>query len=206
VTGPSADDFLQRVREAVRLEEPKRFPDIFAEYLSFTGRTEAGDGVLAEPGVFEQLVALMRQDQFLRMARSSELMSIWEYEWGTLSEAQRARLLELLREVVPRVSDDMSAFVASELLGQFYGYEESVPVILDLSRSPSEVARLYMPHAAIHLLERTPEGDDRARLIQCIEDLRGDASSAVREEAGAAVRALPAVLAKADLKSDSDDT
>jgi hypothetical protein len=194
----SADDFLARLGRAVRTDAADEVPAIFAEYCTFTGHQQSADGILREDGVFEGLLRLMRDESFARMSKSSAVMSIWEYEWGTLGQNQRARLLEVIEEVIPRVADDVTAFIASELLGEYYDRLQAVPVILAFAASEADVARVYVPHAIAHLLQRTDDVAVREQLIQCLHAMRDDASDDVREEVNAAIRALPKILGNPD--------
>ena len=99
------------LRAAVAAKDPQRLAQA-AEAID----REAFDRGSYTEQTFDALVATLRSQAFAALPDSLPLIKPLEYQLDLLAPEQREVLVEALTHAVPRLADDMAAFVAVELL------------------------------------------------------------------------------------------
>lgn len=141
--------------------------------------------------LFLLILDLLRREAFLEMKGSSHLLLLFEYDWSTLNEDQRSRLLEALRNSYDRFRDSLSQFVITELLGDYYCDNAAFEVLTDLERTDVEVARALIPHGYEHLVKGASDDSLRKQAMARLLSMKNDPSETVRTEVDEALRHLP---------------
>lgn len=137
--------------------------------------------------VFGLILECMSDNTFLGMSGSYQLLMLFEYDWARLSESQRDRLLEALRESYEKYRDWMSQFVISEILGEYYCDERALHVLIDLQQTSNETARALVPHGFEHVARQG--GSDRLGEIARTQllSMARDPSAKVQNEVAVAL-------------------
>lgn len=153
------------------------------------------DSLLIQTGrfsaaVFEGLLDILAEPQFLGMDGSWHLLRLFENAWDYLDEGQRDRLLEAFEASYGEYADWMSCFVISEILGRQYGDERALEVFRRLKRLGSPVPRSLLPHGLEHLVKGRRGDDVAGRAFAELSAMRNDPSERVREEVREALARL----------------
>ena len=128
--------------------------------------------------------------QLQQMDGSFELLMVFEYDWGRLSDEQKRRLLLSISTSYENFSDWMSYFVISELLGEYYCNEASFTVLCELRRTSNEVARSLVPHGFEHIAKDAESSDLRRQALEQLLSMKEDVSPQVRGEVDEALSNL----------------
>jgi hypothetical protein len=137
--------------------------------------------------LFDLIIRLMTEQHFLKMDASHKLLMLFEYDWGRLSEDQRARLLDSIKESYDKFEDWMSCFVISELLGQHYCNEAAFEVLRELQKTSNETARSLVPHGFEHIVKEAENFALRKRAMSSLLSMQHDKSSQVTKEVAVAI-------------------
>lgn len=140
--------------------------------------------------VFEGLLDILAEPEFLGMDGSWHLLRLFENSWDYLTEGQRDRLLEAMEASYGEYADWTSCFVISEMLGRQYGDERALQAFGRLKRLRAHVPRSLLPHGLEHLVKGRRGDDVARRAFNELSGMRHDPSEQVREEVGAALARL----------------
>jgi hypothetical protein len=170
----SADDEL---KTAITSGDPKAL-----EKTAFDiGNTILQEGVFPND-YFDGLIALLKDDRFLRLEGSWKLIRVFEENWSELSSEQRDRLLSMLEQSYQYFSDWMACFVISGILGEQYGDDRALNVLCRLKRSASEMPRSFVPHGLEHIAKQSPDAKLAMRALAELVEMQRDSSDVVRGE------------------------
>ena len=183
-------DVANSIREAVISLDHSKLNECILEFATFCSKECQPERDPFPEIVFQTILDMMGNCEFQRMEDSQELLMVFEYEWGRLSEDQKRRLLSSISAAYEMFSDWMSYFVLSELLGEFYCNEDSFEVLCELRRTSNEVARSLVPHGFEHIAEGAESSDLRRRGLEQLVSMKEDASPQVKNEVAEALSNL----------------
>jgi hypothetical protein len=152
---------------------------------------ESGAEDLFPDSVFEFILKLMDSEMFLAMQGSSKLLMVLETDWVRLSPEQRQKLLVALGKSYERFKDQMSLFITSELLGQYYCNEGAFGLLRQLEKTSNVTARALIPHGFEHIAKSAADEKLRTRAVSELKSMRQDPSPEVQSEAAEALAKLP---------------
>ena len=151
---------------------------------------DSGAEDLFPDSVFEFIVKLMDCEMFLAMQGSSKLLMVLETDWVRLSPEQRQKLLVALGKSYERFKDQMSLFITSELLGQYYCNEDAFGLLRQLEKTSNVAARALIPHGFEHIAKSAEDEKLRTRAVSELKSMRQDPSPEVQSEAAEALAEL----------------
>jgi hypothetical protein len=134
-------------------------------------------------GFFDELERLLRDQNFLDLTNSWNLLYFINNNWEQLSEQQRERLRQILADAFDQYGDWMGAFVTSEILGEHYADEPTLATLANLSKTARLPARAAIPHALETLAKTTHHESLRGLAIRQLQELQKSDSEQVRQEA-----------------------
>jgi len=146
-------------------------------------------GEYSDP-LFEELLNILGEPQFVSMDGSWHLLRLFENSWDYLTEGQRGRLLEAFEASYGEFGDWMSCFVISEILGRQYADERALQTFRRLKRLKAHVPRSLIPHGLEHLARGRQSENIARRAFDELSGMRNDPSAQVREEVNAALARL----------------
>lgn len=141
--------------------------------------------------VFEFVMGLMDSEIFLTLEGSSKLLLVFETDWVRLSEDQKQKLLVSLGKAYARFKDQMSLFITSELLGQYYCNEDAFRLLRQLKKTSNLTARALIPHGFEHIAKSAADEQLRKRAVSELISMKQDPSPEVQSEAAEALAKLP---------------
>ena len=151
---------------------------------------DSGAEDLFPDSVFEFILKLMDSEMFLAMQSSSKLLMVLETDWVRLSPEQRQKLLVALGKSYERFKDQMSLFITSELLGQYYCNEDAFRLLRQLEKTSNVTARALIPHGFEHIAKSAADEKLRTRAVSELKSMRQDPSPKVQSEAAEALAKL----------------
>jgi hypothetical protein len=175
--------FEAAVREGIATGAWDRLEDWILEGCTFVhthGTPARGDRFSEE--VFQRIVSLLDQVDFLGADGASNVLRILESEWGLLTAQQREQLLPILLEAYPKFKDWMAWFLISEILGAYYVTPEALDALRQLKTCPIETARSLIPMGLEGIVKNSPDGGLASRAYQELIAMRNDPSEQVRAE------------------------
>jgi hypothetical protein len=149
---------------------------------------DSGAEDLFPDSVFEFIVKLMDCEMFLTMQGSSKLLMVLETDWIRLSPEQRQKLLVALGKSYERFKDQMSLFIASEILGQYYCNEDAFNLLYQSKKTSNLPARAFIPHGFEHIAKSAKDPKLRTKALAELKTLRLDPSPEVQAEAAESLR------------------
>ncbi len=132
--------------------------------------------------IFELILTMLKRPEFLEMEGSHYLLKLFEYDWGLLSEPQKARLVPALEEAWPNFKDWLSRFIISELLGEYSADEWAFEALRRLRRLKPDDARVLVPHGFEHIVRDSSDKDLSKKAFAELLEMRDDQSEDVRGE------------------------
>jgi len=180
-------ELMIEVLEKRNQQSLKEFIDKVDLYLIVDSGTED----LFPDSVFEFILKLMDSEMFLAMPGSSKLLMVLETDWVRLSPEQRQKLLVSLGKSYERFKDQMSLFIISELLGQYYCNEDAFGLLRQLEKTSNVTARALIPHGFEHIAKSAADEKLRTRAVSELKSMRQDPSPEVQSEAAEALAKLP---------------
>jgi hypothetical protein len=181
-------DTINRIMVAIRSHDKTSLEAVVGEFARFNFKNPVAEGETFPEDVFAAILNLFEQPTFLEMNGSYHLLLLFEYDWSTLNQEQKTRLLEALRKAYGKFRDWMSPFVITELLGQHYCDSSAFKVLMELENSSNEVARSLVPHAYEHVVKEGGEQQLREQAMSRLLSMKNDASEMVRNEVEVALR------------------
>jgi hypothetical protein len=139
---------------------------------------------------FDLILTLTTQQVFLEMEGSHELLLLFEHAWEFLSDDQKDRVLPVLENSYEQFADDLSWFVISELLGEYFRDDRALMALHRLRALEAEMPRSLVPHGLEHIVK---SANDKALAKKAYEELlqmKSDPSEQVRSEVDISLQRL----------------
>lgn|SRR6266850_3337911 len=133
-------------------------------------------------GFFQGLEELLRDQNFLSLTNSWNLLYFIHNNWEQLSAQEQARLRQILADAFDNYGSWMGAFVTSEILGGHYADEATLAILARLAKAARLPARAAVPHALETLAKTTQHEPLRALAIRQLQELQESDSEEVRQE------------------------
>jgi hypothetical protein len=133
--------------------------------------------------LFDKVISLMSDINFQQLSDTSDVIFIFEREWGKLNEVQKITLLEAIKDSYGKFTDDLTHFIMAEILGEYYLNHESEAVLDILSQTPNDNARAFIAMGYGKLVTYKKENLDKSKLLNKLRVMLKDKSESVRTEA-----------------------
>lgn len=173
---------LETILEEVRLcktsTDSEKLPPLFMELETAVLNDDRWPS-----NFFQGIVELQRDQDFLRLDNSWNLLYFLNNNWEQLSPEQRDELRVVLNEGFDKYQNWMGAFVTSELLGERYADDDALATLTDLGKNARLPARAAVPHGLETLAKTTPSESVRNLAIEQLRELQESESEEVRQEA-----------------------
>ena len=169
---------LERLRGCIRSRDNDEIENVVTDLDLLTIEVERWPD-----GFFDGLEGLLRDPHFIGLANSWKLFYFIANHWEQISEPEKERLREVLRQAFDKCGDWMGAFVIGEILGDRYADETTLAILEHSAKTASLFARQLLPHALEHLAKATNRESLRSQAIQQLQGLRKSDSKEVRDEA-----------------------
>lgn len=187
MSSESADEsaVLQRIRRAIRDADA----GALAERVYDLDTLLLMCGYFSAP-LFEELLAIIREPEFLKMEGSWQLLRLFENSWDYLSEEQRGELPAAMEASYGQFADWMACFVISEILGRQYADERALQSFSRLRKLGALNQRSLVPHGLEHIVKGSQDKDVARRAFDELSKMRADSSEQVRGEVDASLARL----------------
>ncbi len=140
-------------------------------------------------GLFAAVVAAVASEQLQTLPNSLPLIKMFEYELDLLSAEQRDALGQTLLSAMPRLADEIAAFLAAELVCDLLPATQVRDQLNGLVTGAAEPLLLMLVHGWDWLAKRNDDDDSvRAACNAALHALSKHPSRAVSAEAAAALR------------------
>lgn len=169
---------LERLRASNRSRDDEAVAEILKDLELTT--VEAGKW---PAGFFAELEELLKDQSFLSLKNSWNLLYFINNNWEQLSPRDQEHLRRVLAGAFDRYGDWMGAFVTSEILGEHYADEATLAILADLAETARLPARAAIPHALETLAKTTQHESLRGLAIHQLQALQKSDSEEVRQEA-----------------------
>jgi hypothetical protein len=173
---------LETILEEVRLcktsADSEKLPPLFTELETAVLNDDRWPS-----NFFQGIVELQRDQDFLLLDNSWNLLYFLNNNWEQLSPEQRDELRVVLNEGFDKYQNWMGAFVTSELLGERYADDDALATLADLGKNARLPARAAVPHGLETLAKTTPNEALRRLAIDRLQELQKSQSEEVRKEA-----------------------
>jgi len=140
--------------------------------------------------VFDLILGLLKQQEFLEAEGSFNVLRILEYDYSTLSDHQKEELLPALEAAYSKFRSSTSWFIISELLGEYFGNDAALQTLCRLRSISDEDSRSLLPMGLLHIAKKCNDPDLSERACVTLMQMRDDTSEQVLSEVEAAVQAL----------------
>ena len=141
-----------------------------------------------DDAVFDLIVGLLGQDDYLGSPGSFNVLRIVEYDWGRFSENQKSVLLAALEAAYPVFNDPMSWFLSAEILGEYFCDRNSLEALLRLKRIEGEGARSQVAFGLGLLARKASDEGVAAQAAEHLGRMTDDPSAVVKGEVHLAKR------------------
>ena len=139
---------------------------------------------------FESLLRIMLDRRFHALENAWQMITVFNYEWESLTNTQQDRLLVVLEQIYACFSDWMSPFYIAQLVGERFADRRALDVLERLRKTRNQMARAFVPHGLEHVAKRSRESVIANRAIDAILLMRGDLSEQVSGEVDMAIQRL----------------
>lgn len=181
-------DLVSEVLQDRNEQKLKEFIDKVDLYIIVE---ESADSDSFPDSVLDFILELMDQEMFLTMEGSSKLLLVLETDWSRLCAEQRQNLLHRIGSSYGRFKDWMSAFILSELLGQYYCNADSFHLLAQLRNTTDIKARSLVAHGFEHIAREAEDRILRKQAVSELMSMRRDPSPQVQSEAAEALAKIP---------------
>lgn len=130
---------------------------------------------------FNLIVSCMQQKKFLESKKSSNLLYIF-YDWESLSESQKDRLLPELENAYGKLKDWRSWFMISEFLGEYYQNIKAFEALCRLKMLKASGPRSLVPHGFEHIVTDAVDKNLAKKAFNELMQMKNDPSEDVRNE------------------------
>lgn len=173
---------FQSALEQLRASNRSRDDEAVAEVLKDLELTTVEAGKWPT-GFFDELEELLKDQSFLSLKNSWNLLYFINNNWEQLSPHDQEQLRRVLAVAFDKYGDWMGAFVTSEILGEHYADEATLAILADLGKSARLPARAAVPHGLETLARVTQQESVRGLAINQLQELQKSDSEEVRQEA-----------------------
>jgi len=132
---------------------------------------------------FDELKELLKDESFLSLKSSWNLLYFINNNWEQLSIDDRKQFRQVLALAFDKYGDWMGAFITSEILGERYPDETTFVILADLGKTARLPARAAVPHGLETLVKATQKDSVRGLAVNRLQELQKSDSEAVRQEA-----------------------
>lgn len=133
--------------------------------------------------VFELVISLLKQKNFLELDDSWHLLTFIEFNWELISSSQKDRLLLSLEIAYVKFKEWMGQFVISAMLGEYFANEQAFEVLCRLGISENEDLRYFIPHGFEHIIRDSNDKELSQKAYNHLLQMKSDPSEEVREQA-----------------------
>jgi hypothetical protein len=179
------EESLRRaILEAVRKSDSGMLErcTVLAPVLSYTVVSESGQDTFSDR-IFDLILQLLEQEEYLQMQGSSYLVHMLELEWDMLSQEQKDTLLPGLETAYGRFRDWLSSFLITEILGECYANQKALDCVCRLESQKDLQHRALLPHAFEHLVRDSKDQDVKKKALERLRAMKNDPSENVVAEA-----------------------
>jgi hypothetical protein len=180
---------FQSALEHLRASSRSRDDEALAEVLKDLELTTVEAGKWPA-GFFDELEELLKDQSFLSLKNSWNLLYFINNNWEQLSSHDQEQLRRVLAVAFDKYGDWMGAFVTSEILGEHYADEATLAILADLGKSARLPARAAVPHGLEALAKTTPDESLRRVAIDRLQGLQRSEFEVVRNEALVSLKKL----------------
>jgi len=173
---------FQSALEHLRASSRSRDDEAVAEVLKDLELTKVEAGKWPT-GFFDELEELLKDQSFLSLKNSWNLLYFINNNWQQLSPHDQEQLRWVLAVAFDKYGDWMGAFVTSEILGEHYADEATLAILRDLGKSARLPATAAVPHGLETLARVTQQESVRGLAITQLQELQKSNSEEVRQEA-----------------------
>lgn len=179
--GIGSKEFIQVILEAVRvgnISVVDSFINLFSEACY------KNEGIESFPeDVFEVITKKMKDEDFQSLPDSHKLLYLFESDWGRLNDLQKSTLLKVINDSYLLFEDELSYFVLSEIIGEYFADEKALKIFDDLRQTENETARSFLTYGYGKLAQNTNDENVRRLAIARLQIMKKDNSAFVKEEA-----------------------
>jgi hypothetical protein len=140
--------------------------------------------------LFEKIISLMTDINFQQLNDTSDIIFIFEREWGKLNVEQKTILLKAIENTYGKFADSLTHFILAELLGRFFASNESEAVLHALSAISNDEARAFIAMGYRKLFSHKKENPDRNKMLNKLRVMLKDKSESVRTEAQTSINKI----------------
>jgi hypothetical protein len=176
---------LEQLRASSRTRDDEAVAKIIKDLEVTT--VEAGEWPV---GFFNGLEELLKDQSFLSLKNSWNLLYFINNNWEQLSAGDQEQLRRVVADAFDKYGDWMGAFVTSEILGEHYADETTLAILTDLGKSARLPARAAVPHGLETLAKVTQQESVRGLAINELQELQKSDSEEVRQEARVSLKKL----------------
>ena len=141
---------------------------------------------------FLMILEMIRNEVFLRLDKSWELLVLFQTEWSSITDRQKEQLIVELENTYGKSKDWMFDFIISELLGEYYSNEPAFEVLRRLSTINKEESRALVPHSLEHLIKDSGNIGISTKAHRLLLNMKQDSSELVRNEVIESLRKINA--------------
>jgi len=181
--------FRELVEDALLQGKWTHLKDWISDHSSFTfdGETLPEDGTF-DQGVFEEIIALLNRDSFLHSNGSSNVLLFFRYDWAILTGEQKKQLLPAIVLAYPKLRDQLSWYVISELLGRFSADKGALDALHELKSVADDNQRSLIPTGLERLIKNSNDAAVREDAYNELKEMKNDPSDEVRQEVELSLR------------------
>lgn len=169
---------IEKIKQSVRTQDARLLKEAAEDYPAYCHSDQAFDERL-----FECILELMGQREFLNMDGTFDLLLLFERLWAGLTVLQKEKLINAIEPAYDRFADWMSCFVLSELLGEYYCDDRAFQLLCRLKSSTQGTGRALLPMAFEKLAQNTSDSMLRGKAIAELKSMTADRSQQVQGEA-----------------------
>jgi hypothetical protein len=141
------------------------------------------------PLLFTKMMLIMGSPQFLKLDNSIRIIKIFDYHLAYLNSGQKEQLFRVLEEILPNVKDNLSGFLAVELIAELWRDERSLLAFQQLTKTAKNEATIALiVHGLDWLAKKTESTKVRNHCAEELHKMAVHESGLVKGEAKAALR------------------
>jgi hypothetical protein len=177
---------ITQLRRCIANEDADKLKELVDNIGTYCYK-ESNDGEMFDNNLFNVIVEMMDEPQFLKMPGSYHLLMLLEFDWAMLSLGQKEKLLDAIARSYDKYSDWMASHVLAKLLGDNYCDEAAFTVLCELDKSSKETARSLLPMAFEYLARGSSDSTLKNKSIAELKRMLVDTSKEVQREANESI-------------------
>jgi hypothetical protein len=183
------ESLIGEIHESIVKEDSNKLKGVVDDFATCC-YNENPDGLEFNERVFNFILEMMSQPQFLNMEGAHHLLYLFEYDWAMLTPLQKIKLSGAIEHSYHKYKDWMACFVLSELLGKNYCDENAFQVLHKLNNSLREIPRSLLPMGFEYLARGTSDLVLKNKSISELKRMTTDSSKQVQKEANESLSRL----------------